>query len=116
LSAGEEGANAFRAYMRTHHTQFGVAMMQRWRFDEDFLAVVRYHDDLGSAKAVSGSLLIVHLATLLVRSRGYGEALDTKDALDAAPSRTYLFPGEVDLEEIGGEVDKAVANTLALLA
>lgn len=115
LIEGEEGAALFRMFLRTHHAQFGVALMRRWRFDEDFLVVAGYHDDLGSAKTMSRQLLIVHLANLLARSRGYGEALATPGDLDAAASKAQLFPGDADLDSAGEELDKAVEATRNLL-
>lgn len=116
LISGDEEATAFRAFMRAHHVQFGVILMQRWEFDREFLAVGQHHDDLGSARRLSRSLLIVHLANLLARARGHGEPLEAEDALDKAPSRIHLFPGEADFDAIGEELDAAVAKTLSLLA
>ena len=111
LIEGEEGAAMFRQFLRTHHAQFGVALMRRWRFDEDFLVVAGYHDDLDGAKAASRQLLIVHLANLLARSRGYGEPLENPGDIDAAPSKAQLFPVDADLDSVGDELDKAVEAT-----
>lgn len=115
LIEGEEGVAMFRMFLRNHHAQFGVALMRRWRFDEDFLVAAGYHDDLGSAKAMSRQLLIVHLANLLARSRGYGEPLANPGDLDAAPSKAQLFPVDADLDSVGEELDKAVEATRNLL-
>lgn len=115
LIEGEEGVALFRTFLRTHHAQFGVALMRRWRFDEEFLVVAGHHDDLGSAKASSRPLLIVHLANLLARSRGYGEPLTSPEELHAAPSKAQLFPGDADLDALGEELDRAVEMTRDLL-
>jgi len=115
LIESEEGAAMFRTFLRNHHAQFGVALMRRWRFDEDFLVVAGYHDDLGEAKVMSRQLLIVHLANLLARSRGYGEPLVNPGDLDMAPSKAQLFPGDADLEAVGEELDRAVEATRNLL-
>lgn len=114
LVAGQDGEQTLRAFIRTHHVQFGVAIMQRWKFDEEFLLVAGHHNDLSTARVVCRSLLIVHLANLLVRARGYGIPLEKPEELEEAPSKAYLFPAGADLESIGEEVDKAVevARTL----
>lgn len=114
--SSEKEATELQRFLQAEHTKTGVAAMRRWRFDEDFVAVACHHDDLRGAGAGSRPLMIVHFANLLVRSRGYGNALDSPGALDAAPSRAFLFPGGIDLERVNLEIDQAMKSTRSLLA
>lgn len=49
------------------HCQFGSALLQRWGFDEDYIEVVKHHDDKQLSPDSSMSILIVHLANLMAK-------------------------------------------------
>ncbi len=107
---------SFRKFLRQHHVQFGLTMMQRWKLDADFHEIARYHDNLQGAGTLSRPLLIVHLANLLARARGYGESLDNPDALEAAPSKAFFSLTAEDIQAAGEALDKAVQGSRDLLA
>lgn len=116
LIDGEDNLKKFYAFLREHNVNSGVALMQRWGFDQEFVDAVRYNHNLADAEKPSRSLLIVNLANTLARAIGYGDALDTPDELDKSPAKGFLFPGDSDLTPIVDEVHRAMEQTRNMLA
>lgn len=113
--AGEETANRFFMFLRKHNVSSGVAMMQRWGFDAEFVDAVRYNHDLSGADKPTRSLLIVNLANTLARAIGYGNPPATLEEVEQSPAKAYLFPGDADLNLIIEEVHRAMEHTRSML-
>lgn len=113
---GEENRKKFFLFLRKHNVSSGVALMQRWGFDDEFVDAVRYNHNLGGVEKPTRSLLIVNLANTLARAIGYGNALDKPDELEKSPAKGFLFPGDSDLIQIIEEVHRAMEQTRSMLA
>lgn len=67
--------------LEKNHGKFGAALLKKWKFSEDYVRIARYHDNLDEADFISGNLLVVHFANMVVKSMGYdlsgkGQAID----------------------------------------
>ncbi len=113
---GEDNRRTFFLFLRKHNVHCGVALMQRWGFDNEFLDAVRYSYRLKGVEKPARSLLIVNLANVLARAIGYGNPLESPDELEKSPAKGFLFPGDADLTPIIDEVHQAVAQTRDMLA
>lgn len=113
---GEDNQKSFYAFLRKHNPSCGVALMQRWNFDQDFLDAVLYNRDLTGCEKPTRTLMIVNLANLTARAIGYGRPLDFPEELEQSPSKGFLFPGDASLDQIIEEVHHAMEQTRNLLA
>jgi len=52
------------------HGKFGGVILKRWGFDDMFIHVGIYHDELDKAENISKELLIVHFANIFVNQMG----------------------------------------------
>jgi putative nucleotidyltransferase with HDIG domain len=72
--------------MDKSHGKFGGVLLKRWVFDDIFIQIAIYHDELENVENSSKELLIIHFANIFVNQMGY--------TIDGAK------PKQINLEEI----------------
>jgi putative nucleotidyltransferase with HDIG domain len=76
--------------LNAHHGRFGAQLLKRWGFPEGYCQICMYHDNLEEADPVSKELLVIHMANLLVKSMGYGEAPEEEIDIENISSARFL--------------------------
>jgi putative nucleotidyltransferase with HDIG domain len=98
-------------YFNTTHASVGSWMAQKWRFPAGLTDVIEYHHKPHLAKTMPLESSIVHLADILVRSRGFGFPGD--NLVVPVQPKTWEFLGltEADLVEIFKEAEDSLQMT-----
>ncbi len=83
--------DALQETIEAYHAMFGAKLLENWEFENDYVHVALYHNNLDTADSQTDELLIVHFANQVAKSLGY-TALGgppTVDLIDA-PSAAKL--------------------------
>lgn len=81
-----------------------MALLEKWRFPKLYAEVAMYHHDVQRMNRVSRELLVVHLADLLVRAMGYGQAPSGQESLADSIAARHLQVDAAGLEEVEKQV------------
>jgi putative nucleotidyltransferase with HDIG domain len=82
--------------MTAHHKRFGAAILKRWGYDDDFVALIRSHRAKVDPSAASAGQ-VLYRADLLARAAGFG--LGEEDAAGLEASLEQLeYPVELQEE------------------
>ena len=73
----------FLSDLKTYHTTFGPVLLKRWKFPDEYTRAAQFHDAPEKADSSSESLMVIHLANLLVKSMGYSMTGETADVESA---------------------------------
>ncbi len=71
------------ANIQEAHVGLGSALLKRWGFGDEFLAVIGHHEDTEFSPGTQKEILVVHLANMVTRQIGFS-----------------LFEGEIDFAEV----------------
>lgn len=72
------------------HTDFGGALLERWKFPPDYARVARMHNDKNFFESTVEPVLIVNLANAVARSAGYSPTPAAQDAEATEPEPAAL--------------------------
>lgn len=72
------------------HTDFGGALLERWKFPPDYARVARMHNDKNFFESTVEPVLIVNLSSAVARSAGYASTPASPDAESAEPDPATL--------------------------
>jgi len=59
----------------TYHNKFGAKVLKKWNFNDEYVQIAKYHDDLGNQYPVSRDLQVIHFANLFAKQMA-NEPLD----------------------------------------
>ena len=86
-----------------NHDKFGASALKLWKFSDEYIRVVTYHNNIEAADPISKDLLIVNFANQLVKSMGYGQKENIDIDLTSVESASSL---ELDEKIIGSVKEK----------
>ena len=92
------------------HATFGGAILQRWRFAQDFIKVATGHTGPKFSSTTEKEILIVNLSNNLTRKIGYS-LFDNDIELSGLESANLLELDSDTLENIGEETIKIMHET-----
>lgn len=95
----------------TTHSSVGSLMARKWRFPASLIDVIEYHHKPQLTKNTPLESSIVHLADILVRSRGYGFPGDDFVMPVEQAAWDVLGFDEADLAEIFKEAEESLGMT-----
>ncbi len=95
----------------TTHSSVGSWMARKWRFPASLIDVIEYHHKPQLTKNTPLESSIVHLADILVRSRGYGFPGDDFVMPVEQAAWDVLGFDEADLAEIFKEAEESLGMT-----
>jgi putative nucleotidyltransferase with HDIG domain len=87
--------------MDAHHRRFGAAILKRWGYSQEFVALIRHHRSKNETSPYY-AMNVLHHADLLVRSAGYGLGSDNSSELKEALEQ--LGYSEQKQQELGNEI------------
>ncbi len=97
------------------HTDFGSALLQRWKFPAEFAQVAKMHDDKEFYESTQQPILIVNLASRIASAAGYGVTLDEEPSEEVQPAElksARMLSLEKDaLDEVCEEVKQVVQES-----
>ncbi len=99
------------------HTDFGSALLQRWKFPGEFSRVAKMHDDKEFYEATQEAILVVNLASNLSRTIGYApektkeEEQEEEIVLTELKSTQLLSIESETLDEICEEIKKIMQES-----
>jgi putative nucleotidyltransferase with HDIG domain len=103
-----------RASLLKAHLSLGAGLLKRWRFGNEFIDVVSYHENTDLTADTSKEILVTHLANILTRNIGYSLYNDEIDM--AAPDSAKILQIEPSaLHFIGEETKKIIVELESVL-
>lgn len=103
--------DAERNHFNTSHASVGSWMAKKWRFPANLIDVIEYHHKPHLTKNTPVESSIVHMADILVRTRGYGFPGDSL-VMNVQPEAWELLNlTEKDLVEIFREAEDSLQMT-----
>jgi HD-like signal output (HDOD) protein len=100
------------ARIQDFHYSFGEAVLQQWRFTEDFVRVVKLHGGPKFFETTNKEILIVNLANMLTRKIGYSLFEDAELKVSEIDSAIFLDMDAKKLQAVQEEVNETM-QTLA---
>lgn len=86
--------------MEAYHNTFGAVLLKRWKYNDCYVEVANYHNNLPADGTASNDVLVVHFANLLAKGAGFliGKKEEKGIILEQAPS---ALPLNINSETIG---------------
>ena len=97
--------------LNAHHGRFGAQLLKRWGFPEGYCQICMYHDNLEEADPVSKELLVIHMANILVKTMGYGDAPGQAIDMEDISSAQFLKMTVPMLTQIKDEVTQIMQES-----
>jgi HD-like signal output (HDOD) protein len=64
--------------VRLYHTAFGAKLLEKWAFENEYIRIALYHNDLSATDELTDDLVAVYFANQLAKTLGY--AADGQEA------------------------------------
>jgi HD-like signal output (HDOD) protein/CheY-like chemotaxis protein len=64
--------------VRLYHTAFGAKLLEKWAFENEYIRIALYHNDLSATDELTDDLVAVYFASQLAKTLGY--AADGQEA------------------------------------
>jgi putative nucleotidyltransferase with HDIG domain len=93
------------------HCGFGGALLQRWKFPQEFIKVARLHEGNGFGPSTDRFLLVINLANHLAINMGYGLTDDGKVDLAGLDSAELLEMDSDSLLPVRTEVKEIMRSS-----
>lgn len=97
------------------HSAFGAVLLERWKFPEDMITVVKMHEGPNFPPDTPPEVLIINLANSLAFKIGYGFYTREEQELSELDSARLLNFSAEDLEAIGTTVLDSVKQAFELV-
>jgi len=98
------------------HSSFGAALLQKWKFSQDFIDVANMHEWNQYNEKTDKEVLIVNLADLLAYKIGYGFFTKELTEFSDMQSATLLKLNDSDLALICQKAEKSITDSEGLFA
>jgi putative nucleotidyltransferase with HDIG domain len=86
-----------RASLLKAHLSLGAGLLKRWRFGNEFIDVVSYHENTDLSPDTSKEILVTHLANILTRKIGYSLYADEIDVAELDSTKALqIDPAALD--------------------
>ncbi len=108
-------ADVERRHLGFDHAAAGGWLAEKWRFPQPLAQAIAHHHTPGAAREARELVAVVHVADVLVRSLGIGDASYPVPPVDAAAWERMAIDGQTELEEFLAAVLAAFDSTSALL-
>ena len=102
----------------SYHASFGAKLLEKWRFEFDYVHIALYHSSLHTADSITQDLLVASLANQVAKSLGFSIVDQSQiDNLGDTPAAQQLNINDVQLQTVQftvlqrlGEAEEAVAS------
>lgn len=100
--------------LEAHHGVFGAALLKKWKFPEIYRQCSLEHHGPEKGNGIPREVRVVHLADLMTRALGYGQAGPEDGDLEDADAAQALGLSGPQILELKGRVEKMMETALSI--
>ena len=114
-NAEDFNMNQIMDTIQSYHVDFGAALLNRWKFSNEFVRVVQNHENPTIEDNSSKEIVVVHLANLLTRKIGFSLIEESEERLSETTAAQALNLDAERLDSICRDTEEIVQQTMNTL-
>jgi len=101
---------AERTVLGASHAEVGMWLLRKWGLPDTLVAPIAYHHDFRADREFADRIAIVHVANVLCRARGLGQAESRRISAIHPEAWSLLGLGMSDVEHLYGQLENELID------